>query len=249
MGSKRSLNSFTPAGLAGKFLFFWRFPALYSASASAQSCMVLTEFPLCLPSYVPGRRVGKLRHNIFKMTEWMSFEEEEYGQGYEEALGPQLGEGLSEVINASVQQSLNRATAISVPQKNNQAVMAALKPLTQQLECFVKKQGLVPLPQDKLTEDGPSVLYKPKTQAPSWPHDGAIPALTQSSASDHVYCSLPSSSKDFPLEAEHSSVSDSAASESSHSSGSIRKRKRAKRAKKSSSSQAKGSSRSQSISV
>ncbi|KAJ1200260.1 hypothetical protein NDU88_004086 [Pleurodeles waltl] len=98
------------------------------------------------------------------MTEWLPFEEEEFGQGYEEALGPQLGEGLSEGINASVQQSLIRALAVSVPQKVNQAVLAALKPLTQQFACFVKKQGLVPLTDDKLADEGPSVAAKPKPQ-------------------------------------------------------------------------------------
>ncbi|KAJ1182507.1 hypothetical protein NDU88_007695 [Pleurodeles waltl] len=157
------------------------------------------------------------------MAEWMPFEEEEYGQGYEEALGPQLGDDLSEVINALVQQSLNRALAVTVPQKINQAVMAALKPRTQQFECFVKKQGLVPLPEDKLMDDCPSVSNKPKIQAPSWPHDRAMSALTQSSSSDHVYCYLPSTSKEFSLEAELSSVSDSATSDSSHCSGSMRK--------------------------
>ncbi|KAJ1133754.1 hypothetical protein NDU88_000230 [Pleurodeles waltl] len=162
------------------------------------------------------------------MTEWLPFEEEEFGQGYEEALGPQLGEGLSEVINASVQQSRSRALAVSVPQKINQAVLAALQTLTQQFECFVKKQGLVPLTDDKLTDEGPSVAAKPKPQTTSWPHDGAMSALTQSS-SDHVYCSLPSSSKGSPLDAEVSSVSDSAASDSSHSCSSLRKLKRTRK--------------------
>ncbi|KAJ1199750.1 hypothetical protein NDU88_003583 [Pleurodeles waltl] len=161
------------------------------------------------------------------MTEWLPFEEEEFGQGYEEALGPQLGEGLFEVINASVQQSLSRALAVSVPQKINQAVLAALKPLTQQFECFVEKQGLVPLSDDKLTDEGPSAAATPKPQTSSWAHDGAMSVLTQSS-SDHVYCYLPSSSKGSSLEAAVSSVSDSATSDSSHSSSPLRKHKRAR---------------------
>ncbi|KAJ1119337.1 hypothetical protein NDU88_007523 [Pleurodeles waltl] len=66
-------------------------------------------------------------------------------------------------------------------------------------------------------------------------------ALTQSSALDHVHCSLSSTSKGSPLEVEISSVSDSAISDSSHSSGSLRKRKKAR---KSGSSQTKERSRS-----
>ncbi|KAJ1162896.1 hypothetical protein NDU88_003360 [Pleurodeles waltl] len=166
------------------------------------------------------------------MTEWLPFEEEEIEFGFEDALGPQLGAGLSEVINASVQQSLSRALAVSVPQRINRAVLAALKPLTQQFDSFVKKQGLAPLPEEKVRE-GPETATTP--QVSSWPHDGALSALAKGSA-DHVYCSLPSTSKGPLLEVADSSDSDSTSSKSSHSSGTLRKRKRAR---KSSSSQSK----------
>ncbi|KAJ1211767.1 hypothetical protein NDU88_007121 [Pleurodeles waltl] len=125
-------------------------------------------------------------------------------------------------------QSLSRALAVSVAQKINQAVLADLKPLTQQIECFVKKQGLVPLTDDKLTDEGPLAPANPTPQTSSWPHDGAMSTLTQSS-SDHVYCSLPSFSKGSSLEAAVSSVSDLAASDSSHSSSPLRNRKRARK--------------------
>ncbi|KAJ1152116.1 hypothetical protein NDU88_004893 [Pleurodeles waltl] len=171
------------------------------------------------------------------MTEWLPFEEEEIEFGFEDALGPQLGAGLSEVINASVQQSLSRALAVSVPQRINQAVLAALKPLTQQFDSFVKKQGLAPLPEEKVRE-GPETATTP--QVSSWPHDGALSALAKASA-DHVYCSLPSTSKGPLLEVADSSDSDSTSSKSSHSSGTLRKHKRAR---KSSSSQGKDRSHS-----
>ncbi|KAJ1187237.1 hypothetical protein NDU88_004016 [Pleurodeles waltl] len=114
----------------------------------------------------------------------------------------------------------------------NQAVLAALKPLTQQFDSFVKKQGLAPLPEEKVRE-GPETATTP--QVSSWPHDGALSALAKASA-DHVYSSLPSTSKGPLLEVADSSDSDSTYSKSSHSIGTLRKRKRAR---KSSSSQGK----------
>ncbi|KAJ1131756.1 hypothetical protein NDU88_010089 [Pleurodeles waltl] len=66
-----------------------------------------------------------------KMTDWVPFEEEEYGR-YDED-GQFLGDGLSEAINASVQQSVNKALEVSVPQQISQALLVVLKPFTQQL--------------------------------------------------------------------------------------------------------------------
>ncbi|KAJ1161324.1 hypothetical protein NDU88_001811, partial [Pleurodeles waltl] len=157
------------------------------------------------------------------MTKWLPFEEEEMGHGFEDALGPQVGAGLSEVINATVQQSLSRALAVSVPQRINQAVLAALRPITQQFYSFIKKQVFAPLLEEKVTEEGPVAATTPQTS--SWPHDGALSALAKAS-SDHVYCSLPSTSKGSFLEAADSSDSDSASSRSSQSSNTLRKRKR-----------------------
>ncbi|KAJ1128503.1 hypothetical protein NDU88_006881 [Pleurodeles waltl] len=187
---------------------------------------------LCLNSVFRLKFVKLLSQHGVTMTEWLPFEEEEMGLGFEDALGPQLGAGLSEMINASVQQSLSRALAVSVPQRINQAVLAALKPLTQQFDSFVKKQGLALLPEEKVRE-GPETATTP--QDSSWPHDGSLSALAKASA-DHVYCYLPSTSKGTLLEAADSSNSDSTSSKSSHSSGTLRKRKRAR---KSSSSQGK----------
>ncbi|KAJ1119123.1 hypothetical protein NDU88_007309 [Pleurodeles waltl] len=76
-------------------------------------------------------------------------------------------------------------------------------------------------------EKGPVAAATPQTS--SWPHDGVLSALAKAS-SDHVYCSLPSTSKSSFLEAADSSDSDSASSRSSHSSSILRKRKRARKA-------------------
>ncbi|KAJ1108571.1 hypothetical protein NDU88_005947 [Pleurodeles waltl] len=65
------------------------------------------------------------------MTDWMPFEEEEDGQFYEDLQGHLMGDGLTE---GSVQKSICRALEASVPQKINQALVAALKPITQQVE-------------------------------------------------------------------------------------------------------------------
>ncbi|KAJ1138770.1 hypothetical protein NDU88_005151 [Pleurodeles waltl] len=161
------------------------------------------------------------------MTDWVPFEEEEYGRYDKDSQF--LGDGLSEAINASVQQSVSRALEVSVPQQISQALVEALKPLTQQLEDFAKKPSHVPSPEGN-TAEGSSSLHSTSKDAPSaWPHDGVMAALQQPSVDDHQYCSAPSTSIVFPRGVQVSSDSDPSDLESSHSGSPLRKRKKSKK--------------------
>ncbi|KAJ1113792.1 hypothetical protein NDU88_002034 [Pleurodeles waltl] len=161
------------------------------------------------------------------MTDWVPFEEEEYGHYGED--GQFLGDGLSEAINALVQQSVSRALEVSVPRQISQALVVALKPFMQQLEAFANNQSLVPLPEGNSAEGSSSPPSTSKDAPSSWPHDGGMAALQQTSASDHQYCSAPSTSSVFPRRVQASSDSDPSDSESSHSGSPLHKCKKSKK--------------------
>ncbi|KAJ1085654.1 hypothetical protein NDU88_005784 [Pleurodeles waltl] len=78
------------------------------------------------------------------MTDWMPFEEEEYGQCGEGSQYHLMKDALPEAINTSVKQSICRALEDSVPQKISQALRGTHKPITQQLELFAIRQCCVP---------------------------------------------------------------------------------------------------------
>ncbi|KAJ1206390.1 hypothetical protein NDU88_001795 [Pleurodeles waltl] len=161
------------------------------------------------------------------MTDWVLFEEEEYGR-YDED-GQFLGDSLSEAINASVQQSVSRALEVSVPQQISQALVVALKPFMQQLEAFAEKQNLVPFQKGNSAEGSPSLPSTSKDAPSAWPHDGVMATLQQPSADDHQYCSVPSDSSVFPRGVRVSSDSDPSESDSSHSGSPLRKRQKSKK--------------------
>ncbi|KAJ1157140.1 hypothetical protein NDU88_009855 [Pleurodeles waltl] len=160
------------------------------------------------------------------MTDWVPFEEEEYGRY--EGDGQFLGDGLSEAINASVQQSVSRALEVSVPQQISQALVVALKPFTQQLEALAKKRNLVPFQEGNSAEGSPSLPSTSKDSPSAWPHDGFMATLQQPLAEDHQYCSVPSASSVFPRGIRVSLDSDPSGSDSSHSGSPLRKRKKSK---------------------
>ncbi|KAJ1079882.1 hypothetical protein NDU88_000114 [Pleurodeles waltl] len=107
-------------------------------------------------------------HGVCRMTDWMPFEEEEYGLLRKTHRVNFMQDELSEAINASVKQSICRALEDSVPQQINQASRIALKPIMQQLELFAKHQGCVPA-QDPVTgrEIPPNRIRRKPNHVPS----------------------------------------------------------------------------------
>ncbi|KAJ1187197.1 hypothetical protein NDU88_003976 [Pleurodeles waltl] len=117
------------------------------------------------------------------MAERQSFEEAEYCNEFpQEELGWNAGEDVLEVLDASIQHSINNA------------LVAALRPITAQLQLYDKGQGRSTPSSSKTPGEFSEVGRKHKDKSKGCPHEDLFSSLTQMTTEDYEYCAAKSKS-------------------------------------------------------